>query len=163
MDTLGQPEIYIYSIRSAVAGDADRLSEIAIISKSYWPYDSEFIEACRGDLRVSSERAAQDGVFVIETNDSVIGFYSFSMSNDGIPEMNNLFVLPESIGKGVGLRLWQHAISYARGRNWKHFEMDADPFAAAKFYFKVGCVKVGETESTVLKGRLLPRLRYVLD
>jgi GNAT superfamily N-acetyltransferase len=84
------------------------------------------------------------------------------MSNDGIPEMNNLFVLPEFIGKGVGLRLWQHAISYARGRNWKHFEMDADPFAAAKFYFKVGCVKVGETESTVLKGRLLPRLRYIL-
>jgi hypothetical protein len=40
--------------------------------------------------------------------------------------------------------------------------MDADPFAAAKFYFKVGCVKVGETESTVLKGRLLPRLRYIL-
>jgi hypothetical protein len=45
MDTLGQPEIYIYSIRSAVAGDADRLSEIAILSKSYWPYDPEFIEA----------------------------------------------------------------------------------------------------------------------
>lgn len=163
MHTFGRTEKYIYSIRAAVVGDADRLSEIAIISKSYWPYDPEFIEACRGDLRVSPERAAQDGIFVIEANGSLIGFYSFSISDDDIPELNNLFVLPEFIGQGVGRRLWQHAISYARERNWKHFEMDADPFAAEKFYYRVGCVKVGETESTVMKGRLLPCLRYVLD
>jgi N-acetylglutamate synthase-like GNAT family acetyltransferase len=38
--------------------------------------------------------------------------------------------------------------------------MDADPYAAEKFYYKMGCYKIGDVESTVIKGRLIPQLRF---
>lgn len=146
-------------IRVALPQDSTQLSEIAIRSKAHWPYDQFFLELCRNELIVSPENIANGNFFLAELNGEVVGFYSFT-SRSGAPEMNNLFVLPEFIGRGLGLRLWNHAIDFARTNGWDHFVMDADPYAAEKFYYKIGCKKIGEIESTVLKGRFIPKLRF---
>lgn len=47
----------------------------------------------------------------------------------------------------------------------ENFMRDAvgDPFAAEKFYLKVGCKKIGEYQSPVRKDRKLPILEYDLS
>lgn len=147
------------SIRPALSNDASQLSEVAFRSKAYWPYDDSFLEMCKDDLTISPERAASGFVLVAELEGRIVGFYSFDSSTNP-PEMNNLFVSPDLIGRGVGFQLWNHAIEFARSKGWNHFVMDADPYAAEKFYYKVGCYKIGEVESTVLKGRFIPKLRF---
>lgn len=146
-------------IRPATAQDANQLSRLAIRSKAYWPYDPSFIELCKSDLTITPERAEMGNIFVAQHEEQIVGFYSFSLHSNP-PEMNNLFVLPELIGKGVGLQLWKHAIEFARSQDWRYFVMDADPYAAEKFYYKIGCYKIGEIESTALKGRFIPKLRF---
>lgn len=148
------------TIRPAITTDASKLSDIAFRSKAYWPYDPSFIEQCREDLTISPERAGSGRIFVAESEEAIVGFYSFSIESTSSPEMNNLFVSPDFIGKGIGFQLWEHAINFARSNGWDHFVMDADPYAAEKFYYKVGCRKIGEIESTVLKGRFIPKLRF---
>lgn len=148
-------------IRQAIRADAAALSELALRSKAHWPYDDAFIEACRSDLTVSEECAASGFFWLGESAGSLVGFYGFS-NDDSDPVMTFLFVEPQSIGQGFGFALWRHAVEFGRSRGWCSFQLTGDPFATDALYYKVGCVKIGEIESTVSKGRMLPLLRYSL-
>lgn len=150
------------NIRLAKRVDASMLSDIAVRSKAYWPYEASFIEQCRADLTFNPDQAEDGFTYVAEIDGAVVGFYGFSKTADP-PKMTNLFVDPPWIGKGIGYRLWFHAVSFASDQGWDFFEMDADPYAADKFYYKMGCHKIGQTESTVVKGRFLPKLRFDLS
>jgi len=142
--------------------DSKILSDLALRSKAYWSYDKEFIDSCAEDLAISEERAGGGFIIVAEKNNQVIGFYGF---DQGLreKEMTHLFVDPSFIGKGVGLQLWNHAVLFAKNHGLKEFKLIADPFAAEKFYFKVGCTQVGETDSSAKPGRKLPILIFKID
>lgn len=147
------------AIRSARAEDAPYLTDIAIRSKAYCPYDASFIEICKDDLTINPIYASSGNAFVAVAHEKLVGFYEFSQKATP-PEMTSLFVDPDFIGKGIGHRLWSHAVEFARSKGWPFFLMAADPYAAEKFYYRVGCYKIGEVESSALKGRLVPKLRY---
>lgn len=146
-------------IRQAQASDASELTALAMRSKAYWPYDADFIRDCRDELTVTRERAGSGLIFVAEAGGQIAGFYGYG---SGDPEMVALFVDPPWIGKGVGKKLWAHALEFARAKGWGSFDIMADPYAAEKFYLPMGCQKIGEIASTVRAGRMLPLLRYEL-
>jgi GNAT superfamily N-acetyltransferase len=149
------------NIRKAKIDEAPLLSQLAVRSKAHWGYDKDFIRDVVEDLTLSPIHIKNQQVYVGEADGAIIGYYAFC-EDDG-PEMIALFVEPSHIGQGVGFKLWQHALAFARDNGWQKFKIVADPFAAEKFYLKIGCRKIGEFQSPVRKDRKLPVLEYNLN
>jgi ribosomal protein S18 acetylase RimI-like enzyme len=76
--------------------------------------------------------------------------------------IDNLFVLPDYIGQGIGNRLFQHAVELARRRGYKILQLESDPNAVG-FYQKMGMRKIGERRYD-LDGqlRVLPLMEMTL-
>ncbi|MFC0550512.1 GNAT family N-acetyltransferase [Planotetraspora thailandica] len=132
------------------------LSELALRSKGHWGYDRAFLDACRAELTFPPERLRAGRVAVAESAGRVLGFYSL----DGEPpsgELGNMWVDPDSIGSGVGRRLWHHVMQAARVAGFTVLRIEADPFAEG-FYLAMGAERVGETPSGSIPGRVLPLL-----
>ena len=150
-----------FNIRPAAPGEAAALTELAVRSKSHWGYDSRFIEDSRADLTVTADSIDRGRVFVAESaGDGVAGFYSLSGEGEEA-ELELLFVEPRQIGTGAGRALWRHAAATARRLGFRALVVASDPFAEP-FYRAMGAERVGERESVVRAGRMLPLLRYPL-
>jgi GNAT superfamily N-acetyltransferase len=151
------------NIRRALPQEASLLSELAFRSKSHWGYDAVFLETCRADLALSPEAVNSSPVYVsLNTGGAVTGFYRLIRRNDGLAELDSLFVEPAAIGQGVGRRLWEHAIDTARSLGCDALEFQSDPHAEG-FYLAMGAARCGESESTVTPGRMLPLMCYSLS
>jgi GNAT superfamily N-acetyltransferase len=149
-------------IRPARPEECDALTELAIRSKAHWGYDAPFLARCRdGELRVTPATLAPGLAFVLEAEGAPVGFYAL---DGGVPvaDLAFLFVEPHALGRGVGARLLAHAVEQARTRGCEAITIASDPFAEG-FYLARGAVRVGEVESTVMPGRMLPTLRLAID
>ena len=147
-------------IRRARPDEAALLSELALRSKAEWGYDPEFLEACRADLSLSSEEVIAYPIYVLEQDRQVAGFYGLTGEPpEGVFEY--LFLEPRMIGQGYGKALWNHAINTARGLGFERLLIESEPSAEA-FYRAMGAERIGEIESSVQPGRLLPLLRLSL-
>lgn len=147
-------------IRKANLNEATLLRDLSVRSKAFWGYDDAFMRDAVDDLTLNPKHIESDLVYLCEDGDRVLGYYAFSIE-DG-PEMIALFVEPDFIGKGIGSNLWKHSLNVARDHGWNKFKVVADPFAAEKFYLRVGCKQVGEYQSPVRKDRKLPLLEFSL-
>ncbi|MGF9769763.1 GNAT family N-acetyltransferase [Bacillus albus] len=143
-------------IRKALLSEADELSELALYSKATWNYSEEFILACKEDLTITVEYIKNNFVYVLENDNTKIGFFSF-LRND--KALDFLYIHPRYKGKGYGKIMWKFVIEQANELGIKSFTIDSDPNAKG-FYLKMGAKLIGETPSTVFKGRLLPLLKY---
>jgi GNAT superfamily N-acetyltransferase len=149
-------------IRPARPDEAQLLSDLALRSKAYWPYPPAFIEACRADLTVTPAIIIENPVFVSEdTPGHVAGFYALAPKTEGVADLAFLFVDPDAIGGGHGRALFEHATHTARALGYRELHVDSDPYAEP-FYLRMGTERIGEVESTVVPGRMLPLLHYPL-
>ncbi|CAM3838098.1 MULTISPECIES: GNAT family N-acetyltransferase [Bacillus cereus group] len=141
-------------IRKAVVSEANELSELALHSKATWNYSEAFILACKEDLTITDEYIKNNFVYVLENDNTKIGFFSF-LRND--KALDFLYIHPRY--KGKGKILWKFVIEQANELGIKSFTIDSDPNAKG-YYLKMGAKLIGETSSTVFKDRLLPLLKY---
>lgn len=147
-------------IRKADIHETALLSALSFRSKSFWGYDESFLNDAIEDLTLDPIHIKRGLVYLCQENERVLGYYAFS--DIDAPELIALFVEPDFIGKGLGWMLWQHAIQIAASQGWMKFKIIADPFAAEKFYAKVGCHQIGVIESPIRKDRFLPLLEYTI-
>ncbi|GAA3012924.1 GNAT family N-acetyltransferase [Streptosporangium longisporum] len=143
-------------IRAARAAEAGALSELAVRSKAHWGYDEEFMAACRDELAVPESEIARLRTTVAEHDGRVLGFATL----EGDPpegSLGMLFVEPDAIGRGVGRRLFEHAVATAADLGFERLTIDADP-NAEPFYLAMGAVRIGATPSGSVPGRMLPLL-----
>jgi GNAT superfamily N-acetyltransferase len=150
------------AIRRARPEEAATLSALALRSKAHWGYDAEFLAACRGDLTLSAEDVASSTVYVCDGVDAPVGFYRLLLQDDGVAELDALFVEPAAMGQGVGWSLWQHAVATATKLGCSEMLWQSDPQAEG-FYLAMGAQRAGELESTVMPGRMLPFIRFRLQ
>ncbi|MED3053119.1 GNAT family N-acetyltransferase [Bacillus thuringiensis] len=143
-------------IREALLSKANELSELALHSKATWNYSEEFILACKEDLTITEEYIKNNFVYVLVNDNAKIGFFSF-LRND--KALDFLYIHPHYKGKGYGKILWEYVIEKANELGLKSFTIDSDPNAKG-YYLKMGAQLIGETPSTVFKGRVLPLLKY---
>lgn len=147
-------------MRPARAEEAGALSRLALRSKAHWGYDVTFLEACRPALTFAPHELAARRAMVAEELGQVVGFYTL----EGMPpvaDLGNLWVDPTHMRRGVGRRLWEHAVASARAVGFTSMLIDADPYAES-FYLAMGAERIGTVSSTVVPGRRLPQLRYRL-
>ena len=76
--------------------------------------------------------------------------------------LEDLFIEPQHIGKGFGKQLWDHSLAVAQSLGFRKLTLISDPFAES-FYAHLGAVRIGETESNALAGRMLPLMEHVFD
>ena len=97
-------------------------------------------------------------LFRLRIGSLIIGWYRLLVRLPAVV-LEDLWVLPDYIGKGIGRKLFEHAIEQAQLSGADHLELDADP-NAAPFYMRMGCHPVGERISEW--GRSIPHMVYEL-
>jgi GNAT superfamily N-acetyltransferase len=160
--TATKPRPEMTNIRHARPEEAETISELAVHSKGHWGYDAAFLESCREDLALSPQDIATSTVYVLEGRDGIAGYYRLMPLEKGAADLDALFVDPSAIGHGVGRRLWEHAIATASALGFTALDIQSDPHAEG-FYLAMGAHRIGESESTVTPGRMLPQLRFALE
>ena len=140
---------------------ANELTRIAFSAKAHWGYPKRWLEIWKPQLTFGPEYFEQNGSWVAETNRVPVAFYTLQ-EKDGNAWLENLFVSPEFIGKGVGKILFFHAVELSSQRGHYTLQLEADPNAIG-FYEKMGMYKIGERHSEVDgQPRLLPIMEMKL-
>ncbi len=145
------------SIQSALASQARILTELALRSKAHWGYGSEFIDACRDELTITSAKIRESGYhcFVASVGYQIVGFAALERNSETVWELNALFVEPGEIGKGIGSALMEHAMTLALHMGGIELVIQSDPHAES-FYIAAGAERTGNKESVSIPGRMLP-------
>ncbi len=111
-------------------------------------------------LQLGEDDVAAHEVHVLERDGVLIGWHRVTFHGDDA-ELEDLWLEPALIGKGLGRLLFDHAAGLARGHGSQALEWDAEPFARG-FYEAMGGVEIGRTPSAAEPGRTLPRMRLEL-
>jgi len=148
-------------LRQAGIRDAEPLTALTIASKAYWGYSKDFMAKALPYLRVTPEQIETSHTYVLEVSRRIVGYHQLYPRDARMIWLESLFVLPDSMGKGYGSRLLDHALKLAVALGFQRLDFESDPFAEA-FYLKHGAIRIGGRESSVLKGRMLPLMRFDL-
>jgi len=142
------------SIRLAAPEEAERLTEIACLSKAHWGYSAAQIDYWRTEfLTVTADYIRRHTVWVaVDTAGEAIAFAALEQQGRGAV-LEHLWVLPTFIGVGIGKRLFRRVAECTT-----EFTFTSDP-QADDFYHKMGAEKIGEIASTY-QGRNLSQFRF---
>lgn len=147
--------------RCATSNDAKMLTDIAVESEAFWGYDEEYMDKFRREYEVMPEFINNNIVYVLKDEDNIpIAFYGIIKSDDKW-ELEYLYLKVSYIGKGIGRLLFEHIKYICEKSSISKFSFVTSPQARA-FYEKMGAVVTGEIESLVIKGRLIPKLEYIV-
>ena len=140
------------------AGDCEALSAVARRSKAHWGYTPEQLANWWSQLALTAEDLACRPAYAAIGAAGPVGFYTLRPQS-GSWELDNLWVVPECIGQGVGRMLFEHALRVAAAGGALEVTIDADPYAEA-FYLHCGAVRRGEVAAPIpgLPGRTRPQL-----
>jgi GNAT superfamily N-acetyltransferase len=147
-------------IRPARDDEGARLKEIAVGAKGFWGYDPGQVRkwADQGDF--TPERLRELIVFVADAGNGAIGWCSL-IPKDGVGWLEDLWIDPAWIGRGVGSSLFQRAAEQAKKLGARRLEWEAEPNAIG-FYEKMGGTYVRESKRTEW-GRFLSVMGVDLD
>ena len=139
------------TVRRVYPEEADRLTEIALAAKRHWGYPESWMKIWSPELTFDPQYFEANESWAAELDGEPVAFYTL-LDKYGIAWIENLWVVPELIGKGVGRELFSHAADQARRRGYITLQLEADPNARG-FYEKMGMHQIGERHSQV-EGRL---------
>nr|WP_294786951.1 GNAT family N-acetyltransferase [uncultured Flavobacterium sp.] len=147
-------------IQKAKIEDNIRLTEITKKSKAHWGYSEAQIEKWSNNLTITADYIEQNPVFNLIDENQIIGYYSYLKEENNQVKLDNLFLLPEYIGKGFGTLLMNDFLEKMRNEKCKRIILDSEP-NAEQFYQKIGFTKIGEFETSI-KNRFMPIMEIIL-
>ena len=130
-------------------------------SKAYWGYSREQIESWAAQLTVSEDYIQEYAAYKLILEKEIIGYYAFKQTDVTSVKLDNLFLLPEHIGKGYGRILMQDFFDRVENMNINKIVLHSEPFAET-FYQKFGFISVGKLETSI-PGRFLPVMVRLLS
>jgi len=149
------------AIRRALPDDAEVLTNIAIAAKGHWGYPERWMQIWKPELTFNAEYFEVNESWAASIKDQLVGFYTL-LEKDGDAWLENLWVLPAQMGRGIGKALLGHALRLAQARGYHILRLESDPNAVG-FYEKMGAHPVGERRSEVEgQPRLLPIMELKL-
>lgn len=149
------------TISKVTTDDAEILTNITKKSKSHWGYSNEQIESWSSQLTITTNYIETNKIYKLVINDLVVGYYSYVILEENVVQLDNLFVLPEYIGKGLGTFLMSDFLDRCKALKFQKVVLDADP-NAENFYKKHGFKTIGQIETSI-KDRFLPIMELHLD
>jgi GNAT superfamily N-acetyltransferase len=138
-------------IRPVALDEGERLREIAIAAKGYWGYDLDRVRdwAAMGDFSPAGPQQKDFYIAAVEGN--VVG-WAAAIGRGDIWWLDDLWIEPEWMGKGIGSRLFRHAAERGRQAGAVRMEWEAEQNALG-FYEKMGGRYLRDSEPGVW-GRL---------
>jgi GNAT superfamily N-acetyltransferase len=124
--------------------DAARLREIAYAAKAHWGYDERLVREWADSIAVEDGR-----VLLVED-----GGWASLVPQGEVCVLEDLWVEPGSMGRGLGTRLFRRAEARARELGARRLEWGAEPNAIG-FYEKMGARYLRDGEPSEW-GRILP-------
>ena len=147
--------------RRAAPTEAQALCELTVRAKGSYGYDAEFMWHVELDVaaEITAEAIARDTFMVAEIDGRMVGYaHLMPVDRQDTIYLEDLYIEPDSQGKGVGQALFEWALTEAAARGYAWLEWDSDP-NAAPFYIKMGGEQIGENESDFRPGRMIPKFR----
>jgi GNAT superfamily N-acetyltransferase len=141
-------------LEKANSTDNEVLTAITKKSKAYWGYSDEQITIWSKSLTITPAYIENQTVYKLVNETEIVGYYSFFYEDEHTVKLDNLFILPEYIGKGLGRMLMNDFLILVKRTKANKIILDSEP-NAEMFYAKLGFVKVGEIETSI-KNRYLP-------
>lgn len=148
------------TLRFATEDQSDLLSELAYRSEAYWGYDEAYMNRFRLFYNVGKDFISHNTVCVLEGGSDIIGFFGLSEKTEEW-QLEYFYITASHIGKGFGCRLWNMLIQKCREMDISCFEFVTSP-QAVPFYEKMGAETIGYVESLLMRGRMIPKLRYAI-
>lgn len=148
-------------IERAKARDADGLTTLTRTSKAHWGYSAEQMEEWKDDLMVSETYIEENEVYLKRYGDEVIGYYSYRSISETTIKLDNLFIAPKYMGKGIGQELINDFFNRVKQTKCNIVTLDADPHAET-FYLKFGFRTIDQKETSI-PGRFLPIMELELE
>ena len=136
------------------AVDHEVLTEITKKSKAHWGYTKKQMENWSTDLTITKKYIESNHVYKLCVDTHTIWYYSYIYLNEKEVKLDNLFVLPNYIGRGFGRLLMNDFLERVKKENRKKVTLESDP-NAENFYQHYGFIKVDHIE-TAISGRYLP-------
>ena len=147
-------------IAKSTIEDNEILTEITKKSKAHWGYSDEQMEKWSELLTITKDYIENNNVYQLILDNLAVGYYSYIYLNDKEVKPDNLFVLPDYIGSGLGKLLMNDFLNRIKNSERKKIILDSEP-NAEKFYEYFGFVKVGQIE-TGIKDRYLPIMELTI-
>lgn len=144
----------------AQPNDHKILTELTKKSKAYWGYSEEQLLVWDAALTITQEYIATHPVFKLVVGEKIVGYYSYISEENNVVKLDNLFVNPEYIGKGMGSILLNDFINRMKNSHCKRIYLDAEPYAE-NFYKKHGFQTFSSFETSI-KGRFMPIMELIL-
>jgi GNAT superfamily N-acetyltransferase len=140
-------------IRPAAADEGELLREIAIAAKASWGYDLARVRewAAMGDF--SPAGLQRKDVFVASAGDDPVG-WAATIRCGNVVWLDDLWIEPAWMDKGVGSKLFDHAVNLARRSGAIRLEWETETNAIG-FYEKMGGRYLREGELSIW-GRVNP-------
>jgi GNAT superfamily N-acetyltransferase len=143
----------VVTFRRAPPEAADELTALTLASKAHWGYDRAFMEIARPSLTVTPTYLEANDCWIAEVDGKTVGWFSLVPVPDSLL-LDNFFLLPSSIGSGVGRLMWDQAVHRARAQGANRMTLESDPNAAG-FYERMGAKLTGSAVASDT-GRELP-------
>jgi N-acetylglutamate synthase-like GNAT family acetyltransferase len=120
-------------LRAAAPDDYGRVRELTLDSKAHWGYDRDFVRRWAEGLSFESDRER----WVAELDGEIVAWAALVPPAGGVAVLDDLWVDPAWMGRGVGSRLFRLAADRARELGAERLEWGAEPNSVG-FYEKVG-------------------------
>ncbi len=145
-------------LRRARVEEADALSHIAFTAKAHWGYEKEQLDSWKPELTYSPDYLATHWVVVAEDTSEaslgeLLGVCALDPFGDQL-EIAGMWVLPHTMGRGVGRQLLDAALEHCRSEGVATLRLLSDPNAQG-FYKAMGARLIGYERGSP-RGRLLP-------
>ncbi|HLD62345.1 MAG TPA: GNAT family N-acetyltransferase [Candidatus Norongarragalinales archaeon] len=125
---------------SIIPAEEKHLNSITALTRQFFPYTGFTFETIK-------QRLVEDNIFyfVALLEGNIVGFTDIEIQDDRNAKILGLAVVKEMQGKGIGRRLLEHCIRFAREKNCPNtFLLVAeDNTAAQKLYEEYGFVRKG--------------------
>jgi putative acetyltransferase len=128
----------IYQVAHRIFQDTRPLEEsIAFYESKNLLHDIDQLQDCYFD---------NDGIFLVMTDeDRVIGTGAVLKMDNGICELKRVWLLHEYHGQGLGYRMMQELLSFAREKGYSRIRLETDRAAqsrAYEFYKRLGFYEI---------------------
>ncbi|HEY3462542.1 MAG TPA: GNAT family N-acetyltransferase [Gaiellaceae bacterium] len=120
-------------LRPAVPDDCERVRRLTFESKAHWGYDRDFVSRWADALGFEDDEER----WVAELDGSIVAWAGLVPPVDGVAVLDDLWVDPAAMGRGLGSRLFRLASDRARELGAGRLEWGAEPNAVG-FYEKLG-------------------------
>ncbi len=159
--------------RNALPGEAEALTELTLASKRHWGYPEECIKIWTEELTIRPKYIEENTVALAQQGSDILGYFSIieesprhvlrvgSYEAAGGFFLDNLFIHPAHIRRGVGRQLVALALAWCRERQVRRLHVVSDPNAKG-FYEAMGAVYQGEVSSGSTS-RQLPFLVFFIE